>query len=129
METNNHNIQIFLNRLKWKIHSGDLTQLDEFQIDVYLFRFKTPLIGNTLKEFVEFIQELPMKELRSVMIMFVWLYQHDVKFCMVFGYNFRLAFLYNIKNIFEPRRISKLLLSCGHDDLMSCPIRLIMQKN
>ena len=119
---------MFLDRLNWKTNTGEITDIDEFQIDVYRFTFDLPLTKDCMKQFTEYIQTLSMTELRSVMMIFVWLYQHDVKFELKFGYNPRLPFKYNIKNIFEPRRIRKRLLSHGHEDLMSCPLDLIAKR-
>lgn len=119
---------MFLDRLNWKTNSGEMTDINEFQVDVYRFTFNPPLTENCMKQFTEYMQSLCMTQVRSVMKMFVWLYQHNVKFKLKFGYNPRLPFKYNIKNIFEPRKISKLLLSHGHDDLMSCSLERIAER-
>lgn len=125
---NNHCIQTFLNQLNWKTTIGEITNISEFQVDVYHFIFKTPLTKDCMKQFTEYLQDLPMTETRSVMKIFVWLYQHEVSFKLKFSYNPRLPFKYNIKNIFEPGRVRRLLLSHGHDDLMSCSLELIAKK-
>lgn len=125
---NNHSIRTFLTRLNWKVQTGELVKLTEFQIDIYRFSLEEPLIGKNLTDFTGFLQKLDMTKLRSVMMLFVWFYQHEIKFRLRFGYNPRLSFRYNMKNLFEPERVRKKMLECGHEDLMSCPLDLLIQK-
>lgn len=125
---NNHSIRTFLTRLNWKVQTGELVKLTEFQIDVYRFSFKEPLKEKNFTEFTGFLQKLDMTKLRSVMILFVWFYQHEIRFQLRFGYNPRLPFRYNMKNLFEPKRVCGKMLKCGHEDLMSCPLDLLIQK-
>lgn len=113
---------IFLNRLNWKVDMGEITSFTVFQVDVFRFRFKSGMDGDTVKGFMHYVKRLRMEELRTVMKIFVWLYQHGVDFKLSFGWNPQLPAEYNIKNLFAPMRVRKKLLACGHDDLMSCPV-------
>lgn len=116
------NVKILLNRLNWDVSSGKTSNILELQLDVYKFKFKKPLEGDNMKEFTEFLQELDMSKLRSIMMIWIWLYQHGVEFHVVFGYNPRLPLRYNLSHITSPKKITKQLMANGHDDLMSCPL-------
>lgn len=125
MPKNERKVDIFLNRLDWKTNSGEIEGFSLFQIDVYCFRIKKGLDGEKAKAFSWYLKRLPMAELRSVMKIFVWLYQQEVDFRLVFRWNRRLPVEYNLKNLAAPRKMKKLLLANGHDDLMSCPLDLL----
>lgn len=125
LEKNNRHTQIFLDRLNWQTNTGEMVQIFRFKIDVYLFQFKTPLTGKCMTDFTGYIKQLSMTELKSVMKIWVWLYQHDVKFKLRFSYNTKLPFAYNIKHIGLPKKINKTLYAHGHDDIMSCQLDLI----
>lgn len=114
--------QTFLDRLNWKVNTGDMEDIIEFQVDVCRFVFNRPLVGEDLRGFTEFVQNLSMSQVRSMMMIWVWLYQHGADFKLKFGINPKLSLMYNIKHIFLPRSIEKELLACGHDDLMRCPV-------
>lgn len=128
MLKNERHTQVFLNQLNWKTNTGELARIDQFQVDIYKFVFKTPLVYDVMTEFTEYIQGLSMARLAAVMKIWVWLYQHGVRFRLVFGYNRRLPFVYNAKNILGPWKVNRQLRNCGHDDLMSCPLGLIEEK-
>lgn len=113
---------LFFNKLKWKLQTGEMTGFTVFTIDVYTFRFTPALSDNMSQKFVEFAETLDMVQVRSVMMLFVWLYQHDIKFRLVFHWNKELPPGYNLKNILMPRKVRKTLYKCGHDDLMACPL-------
>lgn len=119
--------QIFLDRLNWKANCGGLNELCSFQVDVYQFRMADSLRDDVLREFTDFLRLLDMRQLRSVMIIFMWLYQRDIKFTLKFRYNQNLPFWYNLKNIRKPRVIRKKMLACGHDDLMSERVEHLVQ--
>lgn len=119
--------QIFLDRLNWKANCGGLNELCSFQVDVYQFCMADSLKDDVLKAFTDFLRLLDMRQLRSVMIIFMWLYQRDIKFTLKFRYNQNLPFWYNLKNIRKPRVIRKKMLACGHDDLMSEPVEHLVQ--
>lgn len=122
MSKNERNVDVFLNRLNWKINSGEMKEITEFQVDVYCFRFKNGLDDDTAKEFTRYLKRLKMDEVRSVMKIFVWLYQHKVDFRLVFRWNPRLPVEYNLKSLFNPKQVREQLLANGHDDLMSYPV-------
>lgn len=115
------NAMQFVNRLNWKINYGEITKMSIFQIDVYKFTFNPYLEYELTKQFGQFLKTLHFTEIRSVALIWVWLYQHGVKFRLRFGYNPRLKFLYNIKNILMPGMINRMLKDCGHNDLMTAP--------
>lgn len=119
--------QIFLDRLNWKANCGGLNELCSFQVDVYQFCMADSLKDDVLREFTNFLRLLDMRQLRSVMIIFLWLYQRNIKFTLKFRYNQDLPFWYNLKNMYKPREIRKTMRSCGHDDLMSEPVEHIVQ--
>lgn len=119
---NNRHTQMFLDRLNWRTNSGEIKEIDSFQIDVYQFCFRPSLAKEHMTDFTEYVQSLNMGELRSVMKIWIWLYQHDIKFKIRFGYNVSRSLKYNLKNLLWPARINWLLLQCEHDDLMSCPL-------
>lgn len=125
MTENERKARIFLNRLDWKTHSGDINELTLFQVDIYCFKIRNGLKDETAGAFTEYIKRLPMTEMRSVMKIFVWLYQHGVDFKLVFRYNPRLPLKYNLERLSWPGKMRKLLLANGHDDLMSCPLDLL----
>ena len=129
MKPNTRRNQIFLDKLNWKTNSGEMQNITTFQIDVYKFIFKPPLVGSTMTDFTEYLQNLPMAETRSIMKIFIWLYQHEVKFKMKFSYSPRIPFKHNLENIGKPRKLRRLLLSYGHDELMSCPLEMLDQKD
>lgn len=122
------NVKMLLNRLNWDVVNGDTTNILEFQLDVYRFRFKKPLEGDTMKEFTEFVQELDMSKLRSIMMIWIWLYQHGAKFRIMFGYNPRLPIGYNLSHLTAPKKLGKQLMANGHDDIMACPLDELMTK-
>lgn len=126
-EKNDRSTQTFLDRLNWKTNTGEMPDISEFQVDVYRFKFRPPMTGECMTDFTEFLQGLSLRQIHSVIQIWVWLYQHNVKFRMVFGYNPRLSLRYNIRNILQPGKINKLLLSREHDDLMSCSLEPIAQ--
>lgn len=116
---NKQSVQIFLNKLNWLANQGEMQNIDTFRIDIYQFRFKLPLNGELLTEFTKFIQNLPIAEIRSILKIWVWLYQHDVKFKLVFSWNMNLPIKHNLKNITRPGRFHRRMKTFTHDDLMS----------
>lgn len=111
--------KVFLTKLNWQANSGELKGIIKFQVDVYEFVFEQALEGTTLSKFIEYARSLDMTELRSIMRMWIWLYQHEIKFKMHFAWNESLSVRYNLKNFHNPGKLNKRLLACGHDDLMS----------
>ncbi len=128
MENKERIAALFLNKLNWKTNSGDIREFTSFQVDIYKFVFKDGLAGKMLTDFTAYINRLNMVEIRSVLKIFVWLYQHNAKFKLKFGWNKRLPLQYNIRNLFEPRRIRRLLLDCDHEDLMSYQLEPVKEK-
>lgn len=118
---------VFFNRLQWKLQNNEMTEFTSFLIDVYCFKFDPPLPKEMSMAFTEFAGRLDMKQLRSVMILFVWLYQHGADFRLTFRWNRNASVRYNMKNLFWPRRVRKLLLKNGHDDIMSCPLDVVIK--
>lgn len=125
MSRNRRDVDVFLNRLDWKINTGEMKNITVFQVDVFCFRFKDGLDDDVAKEFAVYLKRLNMEELRSTMKIFVWLYQHEVDFKLVFAWNPRLPARYNLKNLFTPKHVRDKLLAYGHDDLMACPIEMM----
>lgn len=113
---------VFFNKLKWRLQTGEMKGFSSFQIDVFCFVFEPELSEEMSMKFTEFADRLDVSQVRSVMMMFVWLYQHDVKFRLVFAWNEDLSIVYNIRHLFDPVRVRRLLYAGGHDDLMSCPL-------
>lgn len=122
MTKNERKVDIFLNRLDWRTNTGEITEFDMFQVDVFCFKIRRGLDGEKAKAFSGYLKTLPMAELRSTMKIFIWMYQQGVDFRLVFRWNPRLSVRYNLGHLFEPRRVRKTLLANGHDDLMSCPL-------
>lgn len=119
---------LFFNKLKWKLQTGEMSGFSTFRVDVYEFRFCPVLSEEISQQFVEFAETLDMTQVRSVMILFVWLYQHRIKFRLVFCWNKELPAGYNLKNILMPRKVRKTLYKCGHDDLMACPLEYLKKR-
>lgn len=121
-ERKGSNPQIFLNKLNWDANMGDIDQIDTFRIDVYQFVFKTPLEGKSLRAFTGFIKTLPMNHVRTVMKIWVWLYQQDIKFRLVFSWNENLSVLHNLKSLRGPGKVNRKLKSFTHEELMACKL-------
>lgn len=113
---------VFLNRLDWMACSGEMGMVTEFSIDVYRFRMDEPVSGNVLADFIAFLKTLDMRWLGSVKMVFVWLYQRGMGFRLSFRWNRCASVRYNLSRLGSPRRITKELMACGRDDLMSCPL-------
>lgn len=113
---------MFFNKLKWRLQTGEMKGFSSFQIDVFCFVFEPELSEEMSMKFTEFADRLDVSQVRSVMMMFVWLYQHNIKFRLVFAWNEDLSALYNVIHLFDPMRVRRLLYAGGHDDLMSCPL-------
>ena len=124
----NRNTQLVLNRINWKFHTGELTFMTQFQIDVYRFVMKEPIDRMQAMEFLTFVRKLDARQQRSIMLMFIWLYQHQIRFTLTFGYNLRLPIRYNLKNILKPGQIRRCLMANGHEELMSCPLDLLVKQ-
>lgn len=122
VEDGEKRMQIFLNRINWKVSTEDIAKIHKIQVDTYLFSFKPPLEGECLAEFTQFMQKLNMKKLKSIMMIWVWLYQHNVTFKTKFRYNPNMPLRYNIKRFRDPGKLHKQFLSYGHDDIMACPL-------
>ncbi len=118
MGVNNPNVTIFLNRINWKANMGKMAQMDTFRVDVYQFVFDPPLRDETLMSFTKFIRKLPMREVRSVIKIWVWLYQHKIKFRLRFSWNGNLPVIYNLKHCMDPGNIDRKIKECGHENLM-----------
>lgn len=116
------NPKIFLNKLNWDVNMGKLKQIDTFRVDVYQFIFEHPLKDELLRAFTGFIKTLPMREVRSVMKVWVWLYQQDIKFRLKYSWNENLPVLHNIKNLMEPGKVNQKLKSFSHEELMGCQL-------
>lgn len=127
-EKNRPDVEGFFTKIGWKIYTGEIPEINTFQVDVYEFVMQTPLTGSTLEDFINYIKTLDMTKLRSTMRIFVWLYQHEVYFRLRFGWNRRLSVKYNLKNLFMPMKVRRQLFACGHDDLMTCPLEEKSQK-
>lgn len=82
-------------------------------------QFAEPLEGKILTAFTAFLKSLPMTEIRSILKIWMWLYQHDISFQMKFTWNKNRSMLYNLRRIYEPRRINKRLNRFRHEDLMA----------
>lgn len=119
---------MFFEKLKWKLANNEIRDFTRFCVDVYCFRFEEPLSQEMSTDFTGLAERLEMKEVRAVMILFVWLCQHDVKFSLVFRWNSSLPVWYNLRHMMEPHRVRKTLQACGHDDIMSCPLEILVEK-
>lgn len=122
------NTQLVLNRINWKFHTGELTFMTQFQIDVYRFVMKEPMDRISAMEFLAFVRKLDARQQRSIMMMFVWFYQHGISFILTFGYNPKLPIWYNLKNIQKPGQVRRCLMVNGHEELMSCPLDLLVKQ-
>ena len=119
MSLNSPSVEIFLNRINWKVNMGEMKQMDTFRIDVYQFDFIHPLKNESLTSFTKFIRNLPMNEVRSILKIWIWLYQHKIKFRLRFSWNENLSIKHNLKNFTKPGKLNRKIKSCGHDNLMN----------
>lgn len=119
----------FLIKLDWKICTGEIEAVTVFRIDVYKFMFTSPLVGETLNDFVAYLKRLDVTKIKSIMRIFIWLYQREIHFRLKFKWNRRLPITYNLKSLFMPMKIRRALLSCGHDELMACPLEISEQSD
>ena len=111
-----------LNSLLWKVNLGQIEDYRYFQADVYRFTFPDGLGKDMTKQFTTYLQKLDMTELRSILKIYVWLYQHHVPFRLKFAWNWRCPFMHNLKSWFGSWQIVKLLRKCEHDKLMAYPL-------
>ena len=116
---------LFLNRLKWQTATGEMVEIQMFQADIYRFIFQKPLTKKCMVDFAEYVSTLSMEQKSSIMQIWVWLYQHDIKFKLIFSWNPRCPIKYNLKNLLSPKRINKQLSAFNHDDIMPCPLETI----
>lgn len=114
--------RIFMNRINWNAVSGEMQAMREFQADNCKFVFDEFLRGDLLTGFTEFAKDLRFEQLRSHMMLWVWLYQHGAKFHMEFGWNRHRSFFENMRNRRKPKELEEKLRSYGHDDLMACDL-------
>lgn len=119
MAVNDRGAQNFLNRLHWDAVMNKDANIVRFVNDTYEFRFAEPLEGKILIAFTAFLKSLPMTEIRSILKIWMWLYQHDISFQMKFTWNKNRSMLYNLRRIYEPRRINKRLNRFRCEDLMA----------
>lgn len=113
---------IFLNQLNWDANMGKLNQIDTFRMDVYQFAFEEPLKGESLQDFTGYIRTLPMDKVRTVMKIWVWLYQKGIRFELKFSWNENLSIFHNLKSVFGPERVNHKLRSFSHEELMACKL-------
>lgn len=104
--------QQFLNRLKWKTATNDFKEMTSFRIDCYLFAFERPLSKEEQYAFIEYAESLDLCQERSIIILYIWLYQKEIPFRLKFQWNENLPLLYNLKQVRKPgwyqRNLSRL---------------------
>lgn len=115
-------IMALLDRTDWKLSMGELEELNEFQIDVFRFRFKKPLKKDKAAEFIRFLKGLDLRDYRIISYAYIWLYQHGISFKLSFRYNPEFVFRYNRKSLMQPAKLRKVMQSATHEELMSCRI-------
>lgn len=118
-ENENRMVQTFLNKVNWKLNTGEIGGCSEFTVDVCRFIFTPSLSKDMSEEFIAYMKTLSMTELRSVMKIWIWLYQHGVKFKLRFSYRRELPFIYNMRHILRPEKIDVSLKVCTHEALMA----------
>lgn len=116
---NKGSVAHILNRLNWDVNMGNMQAMSAFRIDVYKFQFEEQLEGDVLKDFTNLLRSLPMHELRSILKIWVWLYQHEIAFKLVFSWNFHLPVWHNIVNRMKPGKFHRKMKSFAHEDLMA----------
>lgn len=115
-------ITALLTRADWKLNTGELKELNEFQIDVFRFRFKKPLKKDVVQDFVQFLKGLDSRDYRIISYTYIWLYQHGISFRLSFRYNPELIPKYNVRSFRQPAKLRKVMESAAHEELTSCRI-------
>lgn len=101
-------LSYYFTRLKFKVSTRELVDLQRFCIDVFCFEFNPPLTDGLDYQLYELCEDLDLTNRKSTAVIMIWLMKKNAKFKLKFEWNEKLPVSYNWRNRHAPKKLFKL---------------------